>query len=404
MYTRKKYLDKIRPFFGKPVIKVIIGMRRVGKSCLLRQIMEEMLSTGIPADRIVYIDKEKYEFDFITTYHDLIQHITSQAPENGMHRVIFVDEIQEIESWEKAAVSLASDAQTDLFISGSNSRLLSSELASRISGRYVEFPVYSLSFAEFMQFRGSKAASAREEFMAYARYGGMPGLHHLEFTDEIIYQYLNSLHNTILLKDVIERHSIRNPLQLDALIRFLYDGVGTIVSAKRIADYLKNQRTAMGIETVQHYIAALLPSFVLHQVRRYDLHGKRHLESLEKYYMGDIGLRQGILGFREGSLAGVLENIVFHELLVRGFTVSIGKAGDYEIDFIAEKSGNRSYIQVAYLLGSDETVEREFRPLERINDNYPKYVISMDEIWGKDRRGIIRLNCIDFLLNQKVLT
>jgi uncharacterized protein len=322
-------------------------MRRVGKSCLMRQIMEELRSRDVSADRIVYIDKEKYEFDAIRTYHDLMGYVAEHAPENGLRRAIFIDEIQEIESWEKAAVSLAADTETDLFISGSNSRLLSSELATRISGRYVEFTVYSLSFAEFMQFRGSNVSSPKEAFLAYARYGGMPGLHHLEFTDEIIYQYLNSLHNTILLKDVIERHAIRNPLQLDALIRFLYDGVGTIVSAKRISDYLKNQRIAIGIETVQHYIAALLPSFVLHRVRRYDLHGKRHLENLEKYYIGDIGLRQGILGFREGTLAGVLENIVFHELLTRGYTVSIGKTGEYEIDFITEKNGRRCYVQAA---------------------------------------------------------
>jgi uncharacterized protein len=259
-----------------------------------------------------------------------------------------------------------------------------------------------LSFAEFLQLRGN-AASPRDEFKLYLRYGGMPGLHHLDFTDEIISQYLSSLHNTILLKDVIERHTIRNPLQLEALIRFLYDGVGTVVSAKRISEYLKNQKTDVSIETVQKYIAALLPSYILHRVRRFDLRGKRHLENLEKYYIGDIGLRQGVLGFREGNLAGVLENVVFHELLVRGFSVSIGKTGDYEVDFIAEKNNSRHYIQVAYLLGSEETVERELRPLQRINDNYPKYIISTDETWGRDLNGVIRLNLIDFLLDQTVM-
>ncbi|MBN1307920.1 MAG: ATP-binding protein [Chitinispirillaceae bacterium] len=402
MYKRNIYIDRIRPFFGKPVIKVIIGMRRVGKSCLMRQLIDEVRETGISPDRIVYIDKEKYEFDAVRTYHDLMRYVSAHAPENGTRRCVFVDEVQEIESWEKAVVSLSSDPKTDIVIAGSNSRLLSSELATRISGRYVEFPVFSLSFAEFLLFRGSKAGAPRDEFMVYTRYGGMPGLHHLEFTDETIYQYLNSLHNTILLKDVIERHALRNSLQLEALVRFLYNGVGTIVSAKRISEYCKNQGTSIGIETVQNYIAALLPSFVLHRVRRFDVRGKRHLETLEKYYLGDIGLRHGILGFREGSRAGVLENIVFHELQIRGFSVSIGKIGDREIDFIVERNGKRSYIQVAYLLHPQETAEREFRVLKQINDNYPKYVISMDEAWGSDVEGIIRLNLVDFLLDATV--
>jgi predicted AAA+ superfamily ATPase len=403
MYKRLIYLDRIRPFFGKPVIKVIIGMRRVGKSCLLRQIMDEIRTQGIVSERIVYIDKEKYQFDFIKTYHDLMKHVTTLAPDNTTPRAIFIDEIQEIDSWEKAIVSLASDLHTDIFISGSNSRLLSSELATKISGRYIEFKLFSLSFTEFIQFRGSLAGSLRDEFLLFLRYGGMPGLHHLEFTDETIFQYLNSLHNTILLKDVIDRNKIRNSLQLESLVRFLYDGVGTIVSAKRISEYLKHQGIAMSIDTVQSYIGALLPSFVLHQVRRFDLHGKRYLENLEKYYLGDIGLRNGILGFREGSLAGVLENIVFHELQVRGFSVSIGKIGDREVDFIAEKNGVRTYIQVAYLLHSEQTVEREFRVLKQINDNYPKYVISMDEAWGRDEQGIIRLNLRDFLLDGSAI-
>jgi hypothetical protein len=385
------------------MIKVITGMRRVGKSYLLRQIVEEIVAGGRAPGRVVYVDKEKYEFDSIRSYHDLMSYVQTRCPDDGTPRCICVDEVQEIVSWEKAVASLASDPRTDVYIAGSNSQLLSSELAGKLSGRYVECHVFPLCFSEFLEFRASAAGSPREEFLLYARYGGMPAIHDLEFVDETIYQYLGSLHNTILLEDIIERHAVRNALQLESIVRFLYDGVGTTVSAKRVSDYLRHQHVPVNPETVQSYIGFLVSAYAIHQARRFDLRGKRHLETLEKYYLGDIGLRHGTLGFREGSLACVLENIVYQELRVRGFTVSVGKIGDREIDFVAEKQGNRSYVQVAYMLYPESTVEREFRVLQQLDDNYPKFVISLDEAWGRDVKGITRLNLVDFLLDRSVL-
>ena len=398
MYERNLYIDRITPLINTPVIKVITGMRRVGKSCLLKLVIEKLRAGNVKTQQIVYINKESLEFDFIRNYQDLHAYVKKRFASVKGPKYLFVDEIQEIEKWEKAITSFFSDADIDIFITGSNAHLLSSEIATLISGRYVEIPVYALGFEEFLLFRGVEKQDTNREFATFLRYGGFPAIHHFDMEEEVVYQYISALYDTILLKDVIKRNNVRNIHLLENVSRYLFDNIGNIFSAKRIADYIRSQRMSVGVETVQNYIAYLLSTFAVHKVSRYDIKGKRLLELHEKYYLGDIGMRHAILGFREGDISGLLENLVFLELKRRGYKVFIGQLGKQEIDFIAEKKNRKIYIQVAYLLATQETVEREFSVLLRINDNYPKYVLSMDTVFGNDVQGIQRINLVDFLL------
>lgn len=397
MYTRKNYLDRIRPFLGKPVVKVITGMRRVGKSCLLRQIIELLRDDGVEDGRILYIDKESLDFDDVKTYADLNALALSALTGKSSPGYLLVDEVQEIFEWERAVSSLATRGDIDIIITGSNAHLLSSELATLISGRYIEFPVYSLSFSEHLIFRGAAAMDNGGEFENYLRFGGMPGIHHFDRTDETAYQYISSIYNTILLKDVVKRHSIRNVSLLENIARYLFDNIGNTMSAKGIANYLKSQRLRVGVDTVQNYLSYFTEAMVAHQVRRFDIKGKRLLEIHDKYYLGDIGIRHALLGYREADIGGLLENIVFLELKRRGYNVHVGKLGEAEVDFIATRANEKIYFQVVYLLASPTTIEREFGVLRDIADNYPKIVLSLDSVFGGDFEGIQRLNLIDFL-------
>lgn len=402
MYKRKLYIKKIMPFVNKPVIKVITGMRRVGKSCLLKLIIESLSKQKqISPHNILYINKESMDYDFIKNYKDLHNYVADSFKTLKGTKYLFVDEIQEIHNWEKAISSFFSKGDIDIFITGSNAHLLSSEIATLISGRFVEFPVYSLSFEEFLLFRDKKRKDKDTEFAAYLKFGGFPAIHHFDFDEEVVYQYINSLYNTILLKDVIKRNNVRNVNLLENITRYIFDNIGNIFSAKKISDYVKSQKIKVGVETVQNYISYLLSTFAFHKVYRYDIKGKRILELYEKYYTGDIGMRHALLGYKAEDISGVLENLVYLELNRRGYKVFIGKLGNREIDFIAEKENKKIYLQVAYMLSSPDTIEREFSTLRSIKDNYPKYVISMDTIFGDDFKGIQRINVsyLNFVVN-----
>lgn len=400
MYTRTKYISKIKPFIDKPVIKVITGMRRTGKSTFVKQLIEALLAEQTPESNVLYLNKESLEFDFIKTYRDLYEYVKQSFNKVKGKCYLFVDEVQEIENWEKAITSFFSEGNIDITITGSNAHLLSSEISTLISGRYVEFPLYALSFNEFLQFRDQQMGTTEKEFQSYLRFGGLPALHQFDLKEEVVYQYINSLYSTILLKDVIKRNNIRNVSLLENITKYAFDNVGNIFSAKKISDYLKSQRMSVSMETVQNYVSHLLSSFALFKVPRYDIKGKRLLEINEKYYLGDIGFRNALLGYKEADISGILENIVFLELKRRGYTLSIGKLDDKEIDFIAEKQDEKLYIQIAYLLASPETIEREFSVLKKVKDNYPKFVLSMDTVVGDDVDGIKRMNLVDFLQND----
>jgi predicted AAA+ superfamily ATPase len=387
-------------------------MRRVGKSVIMRLLIEQLIDRGVPAANILYINKESLEFDAVKDYRDLYRYAVDFFKDGVVatgRKYILIDEIQEIEGWERAVASFLADGLGDVVISGSNASLLSSELATLISGRYVEIPVYPLTFREFLTFRkdkkdkgdgADKAADTETEFKNYLRYGGLPGIHQLPFNDEVIFSYLNSILNTVLYKDVITRHKIRDASIFDKLVRYLFDNVGNITTAKKVADYFKSQRIRTSVDTVLNYISYVEASLLIDKAPRYDIKGRKLLEFFDKIFLNDIGLRHGLIGYREKDINGLLENIVFKELQARGYKMSIGVIDQREIDFIAEKQNDKKYIQVCYSLGNEAAIEREFGNLEKIKDNYEKIVISMDRFFPAERNGIIHRHVIDFLLGR----
>ncbi|MFP4153981.1 MAG: ATP-binding protein [Alkalispirochaeta sp.] len=401
---RPSYLRQIVPFFDTPVIKVLTGMRRVGKSSLLRLMMRHLVQRGISESQIIYINKESMEWDFIRSDTELYRYITGRIDAASGKPYLFIDEVQEVSGWERVVNSLLADNRADITITGSNADLLSSELATLIAGRYIEFPVFPLSYREFLLFRSVHAGETvdddPDEFRLFLRYGGLPGIHTLEPVDATVFPYLNALYSTIVLKDVVSRNRIQDPGQLDRIVRFIFDNAGNITTAKRITDFLRNQKITAGVDKVLHYLACLEQAFLIRRVLRYDIKGLRHLELYEKYYVGDVGLRHGFLGYRDGDISGLLENVVYLELLHRGYRVSIGKLDDREVDFIAERQEERMYIQVSVNLASDETVEREFSALEHIPDNHPKVVLSLDEYQRINRGGIRHENLREWLMSE----
>ena len=381
------------------MIKVISGLRRCGKSTFMKMLIDHLIKKGTAESNIIYISMELMEFEFINDYKALYKHVKNVLPKDSKKKYLFVDEVQEIPGWEKAVNSIYAENLADIYITGSNSRLFSSEFATLLTGRYIEIPMFTLGFNEFLQFRGTDNEKEKE-FELYLKYGGLPGIHNLDFEDEIIFQYINSIFNTILLKDIVARYSIRDISLLEKITAFVFDNCGSITSSKKIADYLKSQHIKTGVDTVQNYISYLRDAHLIYKTGRFDLKGKRHLELHEKYYTSDVGIRHSVLGYKKNDIAGLLENIVYLELLRRGFTVSAGKFDDLEVDFVASRNDEIIYLQVTYLLASKEVEDREFKPLEKINDNYPKIVLSMDAIWGTNRNGIVRKNIIDFLLED----
>lgn len=391
---RPKYLFKIAPFVDKDIIKVIVGQRRVGKSYLLFQIMDELLRKGVKKANIIYINKELFEFDKIKTYRDLLSFIKKAATNNQKH-YLFIDEIQDIEQFEKALRHLNASGGYDIYCTGSNANLLSGELATYLSGRYVEIEIFSLSYPEFLQFH--KLEKNSESLLQYIKYGGLPYLVNLKLNDEAVYGYLKNIYNTILLKDVVSRHKIRNVAFLERLVEYLGDNIGSLVSAKKISDFLKSQKTRISPNIVLDYLSFLSSAFLIFKTQRADVQGKKVFEINEKYYFEDLGIRNSIIAYKQTDINKILENLVFMHLKTSGYKITVGQLGKKEIDFIAEKAGERIYVQAAYLLSTDAVREREFGNLLLIDDNYPKFVISMDELTGKKYKGIEQLNILDFL-------
>ena len=395
---REIYLERVKPFIDKEVIKVIVGQRRVGKSYLLFQIMD-IIKALHKNPSILYINKELSDFDEIKTYQDLLAYIKQKTRGQSGRHYIFIDEIQEIEKFEKALRSLQAKGGFDLYCTGSNAKLLSGELATYLSGRAVEISVFGLSYSEFLEFHKLKENS--ETFIQYIKYGGLPYLMNLAKEDEVVYDYLRNVYNTILFKDVVAKHKIRNIAFLERLVDYLADNVGSLVSAKKISDFLKSQKIKISPNVVLNYLAFLAQAFFIFQVPRSDIQGKKIFEINEKYYFGDLGLRHTLVGYRQPDINKVLENLVFLHLLIWGYKVTVGQQeGGREVDFVCEKAGQRLYIQVAYLI-TEENREREFGNLLTIRDNYPKIVVSMDETGGgSEYQGIRQKNIRDFLLNN----
>ncbi|MBD3426410.1 MAG: AAA family ATPase [Candidatus Omnitrophica bacterium] len=391
---RKHYLDKVSSFIDKDIIKVIVGQRRVGKSYLLYQIMDIIRDKGVKAGNIIYINKELHDFDDINTYKDLLEYIEGRIKNKRKHYV-FLDEVQEIEKFEKALESMQASGKYDIYCTGSNANLLSGELATHLSGRYVEIKVYGLSYPEFLNFH--KLNNDQESLLKYIRYGGLPFLINLEFKDEIIYEYLKNIYSTILFKDIVKRHSIRNVAFLERLVEYLADNTGSLVSAKSISDFLKSQKIKLSPNIVLDYLSFLSSAFFVFKVQRSDVAGKKIFEIGEKYYFEDLGLRHSVVGYKQVDINKVLENLVFLHLKISGYKITVGKLKDKEIDFVCTRGGEKLYVQVAYLIDSQKIIDREFGNLLKIEDNYPKLVVSMDEVGGDKYKGIEQVNIRKFL-------
>lgn len=399
MISREYYVEKIMSFIDKPLIKVITGMRRTGKSSIMKLLIDNLIKIGIPNNNIVYLNMESLNNEKFRDIYVLNEFIMKHKKSSSANLYLFIDEVQEIMSWEKLINSLLSEGNIDIIITGSNSKLLSGELSTYLTGRYVEFHIYPLSFLEFLRFRNIKEYSD-SDFYDFIKYGGLPGIHQIEFEFDFIIQYLSSVNDSIIFKDVVMRNNIRDSSLLEKLIIFIASNIGNIFSARSIADYLKKERRTLGIETIYNYIKYLETAFFINKVERYDILGKKFLETHEKYYLTDIGLRNAMLGFKENDINAYLENIVYLELRKRGYTVYIGKIDNYEIDFIADRNNEKIYIQVAYLLADENIREREYRPLYKINDNYPKYILTMDKMPETNTDGIIRRYFPDFLIAE----
>lgn len=398
MYSRNKYIEKLLPFLGKPVVKVITGMRRSGKSCLIRMLIEKLISDGVRREQIIYVDKESYEFDAIRTYHDLAAHIKVKRLKGKSVCHVFIDEIQEIEGWERIVADWSGRRDMDVVITGSNAHLLSGEMATLLSGRYVEVQIFPLSFPEFRVFNRMQGSGTPEAFRQYLRFGGLPGLHEFgPLAEATFHPFVSGVYNTIILKDIVRRHQVRNVALLEQVSRYVFDNIGNLTNASRINMFLKSQKLSVGVDTILNYIKWFADAHLTHRVLLYDIKGRRHLEVNEKHYISDLGLRTALLGYRADDIAGMLENVVCIELLRRGYRVSVGRLGELEIDFVAEREGKKAYIQVAYLLPSKVTLEREAKPLLAVKDNYPKYLLTLDRDIGENYEGIERLYLPDWL-------
>lgn len=394
MVKRQQYLDKLIKLRDKQVIKVVTGFRRCGKSTLLLQFRDYLKECGVEDGQIISVNFERLEFENLLEHHALYKYITERLQPDKMNYV-FLDEVQMVPEYQKAVDSLFVRENVDVYITGSNAYMLSGELATLLSGRYVEIQMLPLSFAEYWELVGG---DKRDAWMQYFVNGGLPYTAYIEY-EEIRSDYLSGIYNTVLLKDIVERKKIQDVSLLKSVVRFLFDNIGNMVSSKKIADCLVSFGRKTTSATIENYITALTESFVLYKAGRYDVKGKQHLKSLEKYYVVDMGLRTLLLGNKNSDIGHILENIVYLELIRRGFSVSIGKVGELEIDFIAEKSGAKVYYQVSASVLDPATFEREITPLRRVQDNYPKFIITMDDI-SSDNEGIRQVNVIDFLLGE----
>ena len=392
---RQTYIDKIEKYLGKETIIVLVGQRRVGKSCILKMIRDDKMADS--DNNVIYIDKEKWQYDAIENYRDLNEHIEKHW-DNAKHNYILIDEVQDIKEFERSVRSFRTEPNTDIIITGSNARMLSNELSTLIGGRYKEIYIQSLSYNEFLEFHN--LTDNDESLSLYIQYGGMPGLAKIGLEEDDAREYQTDIYHTVLLKDVIMRNQIRNVPFLENLVHFMADNIGKLISANSIAKYMKSQGESITSTLVINYISFLCEAYILHKVNRYDIHGKRIFENNDKFYFDDNGVRNAIAGgTREGDIEKVIENIIYQHLIRLGYQVYVGQLQAGEIDFVCTKpEGQRVYVQASYIIAEQATREREFGNLRSIKDNYPKYVISMTPLLAKnDDDGITHIHLRKFL-------
>ena len=402
MIERPLYVDKIMAYVDTPFVKILTGVRRCGKSTILKMIMERLKTErNIPEDRIISCRFDSMEYEDMTA-KQIYTLLKDQLSSTG-RTYLFLDEVQEIKGWEKVVNSLASDFDVDLYITGSNSRMMSSEIATYLTGRYISFRIFTLSFGEYLMFK-SKFANVGEpkaELANYVRLGGFPATHLQAYSQDDIYTIVRDIYNSTIFSDIVKRNQVRKIDQLERVVKYTFNNVGNTFSAKSIADYLKAERRSLDNETVYSYLEKLEKAYLLHRCSRYDLQGKEILKTQEKFYLADVALRYSVLGYNADSVASSLENIVYLELCRRGYTVNVGKTGDSEIDFVAVRQNEKIYVQVTQEINSEKTEKREYSRLLEIPDNYPKFVLTTDEFAGGNYEGIKTMHIADFLLSAE---
>ncbi|MCI5892036.1 MAG: ATP-binding protein [Clostridiales bacterium] len=401
MIYRPMYLDKIMRYADAPFVKILTGVRRCGKSTILKMIMEELKKLGIPEERIVSYRFDSMEYEDMTAKEMFVELKSKLSDDEKTY--LFLDEVQEIKHWEKTVNSLASDYNVDIYVTGSNSRMLSSEIETYLTGRYITFRIFTLSFAEYLNFKKEyeKIKKPKDELIEYIRSGGFPATHLQKYTEDEIYTIVRDIYNSTIFSDIVKRNRVRKVDQLERIVKFAFDNVGKTFSAKSISDYLKSEHRTIDNETVYSYLEKLESAYILHRCSRYDIQGKKLLKTQEKFYLADTALRYSILGYKPTSVAAMLENVVYLELCRRGYSVNIGKTSNGEIDFIAEKQGDKIYVQVTKEIKSEETEQREYSRLLEIRDNYPKYLLTTDDFAGGNYEGIKTMHIADFLLSDE---
>lgn len=402
MIYRPMYVDKIMAYVNTPFVKVLTGVRRCGKSTILKMIIEKLKAEqNVPAEQIISCRYDSMEYEDMTAKQMYAQLKEQLSPDGKTY--LFLDEVQEIKGWEKVVNSLSSDFDVDLYITGSNSRMMSSEISTYLTGRYVSFRIFTLSFGEYLMFKEKYAAvgTPKEELASYVRLGGFPATHLQAYSQEEIYTIVRDIYNSTIFSDIVKRNRVRKIDQLERVVKYTFNNVGNTFSAKSIADSLKSERRSLDNETVYSYLEKLEKAYLLHRCSRYDLQGKEILKTQEKFYLADVALRYSVLGYNADSAASSLENIVYLELCRRGYTVNVGKSRDGEIDFVAVRQNEKVYVQVTQEIKSEKTEKREYDRLLEIHDNYPKYVLTTDEFAGGNYEGIKTMHIADFLLSSE---
>jgi predicted AAA+ superfamily ATPase len=398
---RDSYFSQLLSFIDKPQIKIFTGIRRSGKSSFLMLLRNELLLRGVTEDRIIYLNLESMQYSDLDDAKKLYSFIKQKIKTKNKNYIL-LDEIQEVKDWEKAVNSFLVDFDADIYLTGSNSHLLSSELATYLAGRYIEIPVYTLSFSEYLQFKKHYSSQNHPDkktaFLSYLQFGGFPVIHTTNYSKDTAYKVVYDIYSSVILRDTVQRYKIRDVELLERVVKYVFDNIGNSFSGKNVADYFKSQQRKLDINTVYNYLNYLEGAFIVYRIPRYDLKGKEILKTQEKFFVSDTSLIYSVMGYRDRMIAGILENIVMLELKRRGYSVYVGKLDDKEIDFIAEKSGNKVYVQVTYKMENESTISREFEPLIAIKDHYPKYVVSMDDVWKESISGVKHVHITDFLL------
>lgn len=401
MINRPLYTKKIMEYVDTPFIKILTGIRRSGKSTILKLVMQKLKERGIDDSRIISYRFDSMEYDGYTAkqmYQELKNRLN---PDERTY--LFLDEVQEINNWEKIINSLATEFDVDIYITGSNSRMMSSEIATYLTGRYVSFRIYTLSFAEYLDFKShyTEVTTPRQELINYIKLGGFPAIHLRAYTEDEVYTIVRDIYNSIIFSDIVKRNEVRKVDLLERVVKYAFNNVGNTFSAKTISDYMKSEHRKVDNETVYSYLEKLEKAYILHRCQRYDLKGKELLKTQEKFYLADMALRYSVLGYNDNSIAAMLENVVYLELCRRGYRVDIGKIDSGEIDFVATKQNEKLYIQVTQQISSAETEKREYTRLLDIDDNFPKYVLRTDEFVGGNYKGIKSMHVADFLLSEE---